>query len=157
MSAFMKLDGIQGEATDQAHKDWIIVQSMSASIHRAIPPGARDQQRTKGETSIDDLQIVRALDKSSMKLQEACAIGKVFKTIEIEFCTSVKNKQEPYLKYKLYDVVISSYHLLADQSGTPLPSEQVSLSYAAVEWTYVLVDPKTGDKRAEVAAKYNPA
>lgn len=157
MTAFMKLDGIQGDGTDQAHKDWITLQSMSASIHRSIPSGARDQQRTRGETSIDDLQIVRGLDKSSMKLQEACALGKHFKTIEIEVCVSVKNKQEPYLKYKLYDVVVSSYHLHADESGSPLPSEQVSPSDAAVDWSYVLVDPKTGDNKAEVVAKYNPA
>lgn len=157
MAAFLKLDGIQGEATDQGHKDWIIIQSMSASIHRSIPSGAKDQQRTKGETSLGDIQLVRQLDKSSTKLQEACAAGKFFKTVEIEFCTVVKDKQEPYLKYKLYDVIVSSYSMHGDASGNPLPSEQVSLGYSKVDWTYVVVDPKTGDKKGEVATKYNPA
>ena len=157
LAAFLRMDSIQGEATDQGHKDWIIIQSMSTSIHRSIPSGAKDQQRTKGETSLGDVQIVRQLDKSSTKLQEACAAGKFFKTVDIEFCTTVKDKQEPYLKYKLYDVIVSSYSVHGDASGNPLPSEQVSLGYSKVDWTYVVVDPKTGDKKGEVATKYNPA
>ena len=157
MAAFLKLDGVPGEATDKGHKDWVIIQSMSASIHRSIPSGAKDQQRTKGETTIADVQVVRQLDKSSTKLQEACAAGKFFKEVEIHFCTTVKDAQEPYLKYKLYDVIISSYSCHGDASGNPLPSEQVSLSYSKVDWTYVLVDPKTGDKKGEVATKYNPS
>lgn len=157
LAAFIKMEGIVGEATDQGHKDWIIIQSMSTSIHRSIPSGAKDQQRTKGETSLGDIQLVRQLDKSSTKLQEACAAGKFFKTVEIEFCTVVKDKQEPYLKYKLYDVIVSSYSMHGDASGNPLPSEQVSLGYSKVDWTYVVVDPKTGDKKGEVATKYNPA
>jgi type VI secretion system secreted protein Hcp len=157
MPAFIKLADIKGEASDQGHKDWIIIQSMSASIHRSIPSGAKDQQRTKGETSLGDVQIVRQLDASSTKLQEACAAGKFFKEVEIEFCTTVKGKQEAYLKYKLYDVIVSSYSIHGDASGNPLPSEQVSLGYSKVDWTYVKVDPKTGDNKGAVAAKYNPA
>jgi type VI secretion system secreted protein Hcp len=157
MAAFVKLGDIKGEATDQDHKDWILIQSMSASIHRSIPSGAKDQQRTKGETSLGDIELVRQLDKSSTKLQEACANGTFFKEVEIHLCTTVKNKQEPYLKYKLKDVIVSSYGFHGDASGDPLPSEQVSLGYSEVEWTYVVVDPKTGDKKGDVAAKYNPA
>jgi type VI secretion system secreted protein Hcp len=157
MAAFVKLGDIKGEATDQDHKEWILIQSMSASIHRSIPSGAKDQQRTKGETSLGDIELVRQLDKSSTKLQEACANGTFFKEVEIHFCTTVKNKQEPYLKYKLKDVIVSSYGFHGDASGDPLPSEQVSLGYSEVEWTYVVVDPKTGDKKGDVAAKYNPA
>jgi type VI secretion system secreted protein Hcp len=157
MAAFVKLGDIKGEATDQDHKDWIIIQSMSSSIHRSIPSGAKDQQRTKGETSLGDINLVRQLDKSSTKLQEACANGTFFKEVEIHFCTTVKNKQEPYLKYKLKDVIVSSYGFHGDASGDPMPSEQVSLGYSEVEWTYVVVDPKTGDKKGDVATKYNPA
>jgi type VI secretion system secreted protein Hcp len=157
MAAFVKLGDIKGEATDQDHKEWILIQSMSASIHRSIPSGAKDQQRTKGETSLGDIELVRQLDKSSTKLQEACANGTFFKEVEIHLCTTVKNKQEPYLKYKLKDVIVSSYGFHGDASGDPLPSEQVSLGYSEVEWTYVVVDPKTGDKKGDVAAKYNPA
>ncbi len=123
MPAFMNLGDIKGEATDSGHKDWIILETMSSAINRSVPEGAKDQQRTKGSTTLGDVIIVRQLDKSSTKLQEACANGTFFKSVEIDFCTTVKNKQEPYLKYKLENVIVSSYAVNAHESGSPLPTE----------------------------------
>jgi type VI secretion system secreted protein Hcp len=156
MPAYMKLGDIKGEATDTDHKDWIIIESMSSPMYRSIPEGAKDQQRTKGETTLGDIVVVRQMDKSSTKLQEACANGTFFKEVEIHFCTTVKNKQEPYLTYKLSDVIVSSYSFHGNSSGSPLPSEQVTMGFTKAEWTYITVDPKTGDKTGQVPAKYDP-
>ena len=157
MPAFMKLGDIKGEATDTDHKEWILLDSMSSPMFRSVPSGAKDQQRTKGETTLGDIAVSRQLDKSSTKLQEACANGTFFKEVEIHFCTTVKNKQEPYLTYKLSDVIVSSYSFHGNSSGSPLPSEQITLGYTKAEWTYIVIDPKTGDKKGQVPAKYNPA
>ena len=156
MPAFMKLGDIKGEATDQAHKEWIIIDSMSAPIYRSIAEGAKDQQRTKGETTLGDVVVVRQLDKSSTKLQEACANGTFYPEVEVHFCSTVKNKQEPYLTYKLKDVIVTSYSFHGNAAGDPLPSEELTLGYTEVEWTYITLDPKTGDKKGNVPAKYNP-
>ena len=156
MPAYMKLGDIKGEASDTDHKEWILIESMSSPIFRSVPEGAKDQQRTKGETTLGDIVVVRQLDKSSTKLQEACANGTFFKEIEIHFCTTVKNKQEPYLTYKLSDVIISSFSMHGNASGSPLPSEQVTMGYTKAEWNYIVVDPKTGDKQGNVPAKYEP-
>ena len=157
MPAFMKLGDIKGEATDTDHKDWILIESMSSPIYRSLPQGAKDMQRSRGETSLGDIVTVRQLDKSSTKLQEACATGTFFSDVEIHLCTTIKNKQEPYLKYKLKDVIVTSYSFHGTASADPQPSEEISLSYTEVEWTYVVIDPKTGDKKGQVPAKYNPA
>ena len=156
MPAFMKLGDIKGEATDTDHKEWILIESMSSPMFRSVPSGAKDQQRTKGETTLGDIVCVRQLDKSSTKLQEACANGTFFKEVEIHFCTTVKNKQEPYLTYKLSDVIVSSYSIQANSSGSPLPSEEITMGYTKAEWTYIVIDPKTGDKKGQVPAKYDP-
>ena len=155
MAAYIKIGSIKGEATDQQHKDWVIIESMSSSITRSIPSGARDQQRSRGDTTPHDIAITRQLDASSTKLQEACANGTFFPTVEIHFCTQVKNKQEPYLIYKLSDVIVSSYSISASQDGNPLPHESITLGYSKVEWNYIIVDPKTGDKKGNVPAKYD--
>ncbi|MCP4169487.1 MAG: type VI secretion system tube protein Hcp [Fuerstiella sp.] len=156
MPAFVKLGDIKGEATDDGHKDWILIESMSSPLFRSIPEGAKDSQRTKGDTTLGDIVVVRQLDKSSTKLQEACANGSFFSEVEIHFCTTMKNKQEPYLTYKLKDVIVTSYSFHGNSSGDPLPSEEVTLGYTEVEWTYITIDPKTGDKKGNVPAKYNP-
>ncbi len=156
MPAYMKLGDIKGEASDTDHKEWILIESMSSPIFRSVPEGAKDQQRTKGETTLGDVVVVRQLDKSSTKLQEACANGTFFKEVEVHFCTTVKNKQEPYLTYKLSDVIISSFSFHGNSSGSPLPSEEVTMGYTKAEWNYIVVDPKTGDKQGNVPAKYDP-
>lgn len=156
MPAYMKLGDVKGESTDSNHQDWILIESMQGAVFRSIPEGAKDQQRTKGHTTLADVVIVRQLDKSSTKLQENCANGTFFKDVEIHFCTTVKNKQEPYLKYKLENVIISSYSFHGVESGNPLPSEEISLNFSRAEWTYVVIDPTTGENKGNVPGKYSP-
>ena len=156
MPAFMKLGEFKGEASDADHHGWILIDSMTASIFRSIPTGAKDNQRTKGETILSDLAVSRQLDKSSTKLMEACANGTFFKEVEIHLCTTVKNKQELYLTYKLHKVIVSSFAQGSYASGSPLPQETLAMGYSAAEWTYIVVDPKTGDRKGNVPAKYDP-
>jgi type VI secretion system secreted protein Hcp len=156
MAAFMKMGDIEGEATDEGHGKWILLQSMSSPLSRTIPEGAKDQQRTKGHTIAGDVVVVRQLDSSSPKLQEACATGNFYSEVEIHFCTQAKGKQEPYLKYKLSNAIVSGYAFHGVESGNPLPSEEVTLNYTKAEWTYTVVDPKTGDKKGDVVGKFDP-
>lgn len=156
MPAYMKLGDIKGESTDEDHKDWILLEAMSAPIFRSIPEGAKDQQRTKGETTLGDIVITRELDKSSTKLAEACANGTFFPEVTLEFCSTIKNKQECYLRYLIKDVIVSGYSFHGNGGGNPLPTEEVTMGFTEVEWTYVILDPKTGDPSGNVPAKYAP-
>lgn len=154
MAAFLKIGDIKGEATDTEHKEWVRIQSFSSPMHRTIQQGARDAQRSRGETVLGDITITRELDSSSVKLQEACASGKYFKEVEIHITNEVKGKQEPYLKYKLSDAIVTSYAVNAN--GRDVPLEDVTINFSEAEWTYVTIDPKTGDKKGQVVGKYNP-
>lgn len=153
---FIKLGDIKGNATDD-HKDWLVGESISFSIFRSIAEGAQEQQRNKGKTTLGGLVITRQLSKASTKLFEACANGTFFKEVEIHLTTTVKNKQEPYLTLKISDVIITSVTSHANASGDPLPTEEITLSYTAVEWNYITLDPETGDKTGNVPAKYDPS
>jgi type VI secretion system secreted protein Hcp len=157
MPAFVKLGDIKGQATDAEHKDWIIIQSMSAPIYRSIPENARDQQRTQGSTVLGDVILVRELDKSSTKLQEACANGTFLPEVQIDMCSTLGNKQEPYLQYKLKNVIVTSYSFHGTASGDPLPTEEVTLGYTDIEWNYIVLNPESGKKEGNVPGKYNPA
>jgi len=156
MPAFMKLGDIEGQATDKGHDKWIIIQSMSSPIYRTIPESARDQQRTQGSTVLGDIAVVRELDKSSTKLQEACANGKFFPEVQIHFCATLGNKQEPYLTYTLKNVIVTSYSFHGNASGSPLPSEEVTLGYSEIEWNYIVIDTDKGTTGGNVPGKYNP-
>ena len=156
-AAFMKLGDIEGNGTDDEHKDWIIIESMSSPIFRSIPEGAKDAQRSRGDTTLGDVVVVRELDKSSTKLQESCANGTFYDEVEIHFTTQVRNTEEPYLTYKLKDVIVTSYSFHGNAAGDPLPTEEITLGYTEVEWTYIVLDPSTGEKTDEIVGKYSPS
>ncbi len=155
MPIYMKLDGLDGDVTTKGHEKWIEVLSVQDAIHRSIVSGAKDQQRMRGETSLSDLIVVRELDKSSVKLWEYCAKGEPIKEVLVDFCVTVKDKQEPYLKYKLENALISSYSASA-ASGDPRPNESVSFNFTKIEKNFVTVNPDTGVASGNVVGKYSP-
>ncbi|MCI0364864.1 MAG: type VI secretion system tube protein Hcp, partial [Phycisphaerales bacterium] len=55
------------------------------------------------------------------------------------------------------DVIVTSYSFHGNSSGSPLPTEEVTLGFSEIEWTYVLIDPKTGEPKGNIPAKYNPS
>ena len=154
MGLFVKIDGIEGEATDSAHAKWILADSASLPVFRSIPGGAVDQQRTKGETSLGDITFTRQLDKSSPKLMEACALGKFNKEVLVEFTTTLAGKTETYLKWKLENVVFTGYSVHGNSSGEPLPSEQCSMNFSKITYTYTEFDNQKGTKKGNVETKY---
>ncbi len=156
MPAFLKLGDIKGQAEDEDHKEWIVVKSMDSSIHRSIPDSAKGHQRTMGGTMLSDVNVVRQLDKSSVKMQEACANGVFFAEVEIHFCATIGKKQEPYLKYKLKDVILTNYSFQGTGDAQEIPMEQIAMNFTEVEWTYVLLNPKTGKIEGNIPGKYNP-
>jgi type VI secretion system secreted protein Hcp len=156
MAAFMQMKGIEGEATDKNHEKWIMIESLADSIHRSVTDGARDMERVRGRTTCKDVAVVRQLDKSSTKIKEACANGTFYDQVEIHFCTTAHNQQEPYLKYTLHDVIVTSYNFHGTASAQPRPSESITLGYTKAEWEYVEIDHKTGKKKGSVPGSYDP-
>lgn len=157
MPAFMQLKDVPGESTDQDHDGWVRIESMGSVISRTIGSGAKDNERTRGETILSDICVVRELDKSSVKIQESCAKGTFFKDVVIHFCSTFGSKQVPYLEYKLHNVLISGYSFGGSGAGSPLPSETVSLGYTKAEWNYIILSSEDGSNLGNVPGSYEPA
>jgi type VI secretion system secreted protein Hcp len=121
---FLKIDGIAGESLDDKHKDWIEVLSFSwgSSPTRA---------------SHHDFQIAKAVDKASPLLAMASCNGK-----SPGQATFVARKaggtQLEYLKIKLTDILISSYHTAGSTADDPI--ETVTLTFRSAE---IAVAPQT--------------
>jgi type VI secretion system secreted protein Hcp len=140
--AFLQIDGIPGESTDDAHKDWIEILSFGQSICRSfdVTPDSYD-----GATAADfgDFVIVKAMDKSSPKLAVACADGTHIKEVVLELCRAGGDKML-YMEYILEDVIVSCYEPGGrTEGGDSLPLETVSLRFNKIQWTY------TQQKRAD--------
>src|ERR1051325_11245471 len=142
--AFLKIDGIPGESTDDKHKDWIEILDFHFGMEQ--PSSATDSSAGGGTTervNVDDFVIVKHLDKASPKLYEFCCNGKHIKDVTFELCRAGGDKLK-YMEVKMENVVISKARPGGRAKGSDaLPSESVSFNYAKVKWAY------TQQKRAD--------
>jgi type VI secretion system secreted protein Hcp len=152
--AFLKIDGINGESTDDKHKDWVGVESFNWGVvqQAASSAGAGGMA---GKAVFSDFNVVKPLDKASPSLFQACATGQHIKELTVSLCRATGDKTE-YLQYKFSDVIVSNYQSNGIPSGgTALPTEQVSFNFATIKITYTPIDPRTGKAAGPVAVGYD--
>lgn len=131
--AFLKLDGIDGESTDQQHKGEIDVLSWSWGATQAIATGTGGGS-TAGKVSMQDFHFVSRVNKASPKLFESCASGKHIDTATL----SVRkggDRAFDYIKITMSNVLVSGY--LPAGAPDDAASEEVSLNFAKIEFEYV--------------------
>ncbi|MEO7651360.1 MAG: type VI secretion system tube protein Hcp, partial [Bryobacteraceae bacterium] len=125
--SFLKIDGIPGESTDDAHKDWIEIldynhevrQPASATVSSAGGAGAERVEH-------DDILVVKLLDKSTPKLLEACCKGTHIKEVIMEMCRAGGDKVK-YMEVKMEEVIISSVKSAGSAKGqNGFPTESLS-------------------------------
>ncbi len=154
--AFLKIDGVPGESTDDKHKDWIEVLSYNIGVSQpsagaASSGGARSAERA----DFDDFSITKALDKASPKLALHVCNGSHIKEVKLELCRATGEKQK-YMEYKMEDVLVSTVRPGGSaQGGESLPMEEVSFNYGKITWTYTETDHKTGKAKGDVAANWS--
>ncbi|MEM7783564.1 MAG: type VI secretion system tube protein Hcp [Planctomycetota bacterium] len=146
MSAYIKFDGVDGESKDSGHDKWSDLLSMSQGLSQPIS-GATGAARRRGNVNVQDVSIVKLLDKSSPKLAEAVCKGRVFPKVEIDMtATNTDGKRATYYRYELKNVLVSSYQVSGSANDQPV--ENVSLNFEEIKVTYTEND--NGKKKGNV-------
>ena len=150
---FLKLDGVEGESTDERHKGEIEILSWSwgETNTAAMSPG-RGGGAGAGKVSMQDFHFVKSYDKASPSLFLKCATGEHIKEATLSVRKAGGDQQE-YLKVTLTDVIITSYQT-GGSSGDPVPTESFSLNFAKIEFEYKPQKPD-GSLDAPVKAGYD--
>jgi type VI secretion system secreted protein Hcp len=132
--AFIKIEDIPGESTDQDHKEWIEVLSYSHGVSQpsTVVGG------TAGTCAHDDFSVVKPLDKASPKLALYCSNGEHIPSVQMQLCTQASDvPQRQFMDYVLKDVIVSGVKPRGGtMAGESLPLEEVSFNYGKIEWTY---------------------
>jgi type VI secretion system secreted protein Hcp len=150
---FLKLNGIDGESSDDKHKNEIELESWSWGVtnsgtaHHATGAGA-------GKASFQDIHFTAKLNKASPKLMLACATGDHITEATLT-CRKAGGDQQEYLTIKLNDVLVSSYQT-GGSNGNIVPIDQFSLNFAKCEETYKQQDAE-GAVGQPVKVGYNIA
>jgi len=121
-AAYIKFDGVDGEATDKDHRGWSDLLSLSES---STIPNDSVSTSSRGEVVLEDIVVVKELDKSSPKLAESIIMGKVFPKVLINLCS--EDESDCYLSYELVNVMITSYSISGSENQIPV--EEISLSF----------------------------
>ena len=154
--AFLKVEGIPGESSDDKHKDWVEILSYSTGIAQKSSASASTGGGASSERAdFQDFTIVKALDKASPKLALACADGTHIKEIALSLCRAGGDKVQ-YMEYKMTNCIVSSHIPGGKTIGEEtLPKEEISFNYGKIEWTYTQQKRADGSGGGNVAAGWN--
>jgi type VI secretion system secreted protein Hcp len=148
-SEFLKVDGLEGDATDEAHLKDIPVQSFSWGVANSgttnLGSGAG-----AGKASFSSFSVTKRVDKTSPRLVIDSASGAHIR--EVDFLASHTGAMD-YLKYTFTDVLVTS---VDEAAGGNAPTEKVSFTFATVQIQYIPHD-NLGNPQPTVAAGWDVA
>lgn len=130
---FLKVDGIDGESTDDKHKNEIDLESWSwgetnAGTSRAGGGGGA------GKVVMQDFHFVMKVNKATPKLMLACATGQHIKEAKL-VCRKAGGDQQEYMSIKFSDLLVSSYQTGGSQ-GEVIPVDQIGFNFSKIEFEY---------------------
>jgi len=154
MAGYLKIGDIKGESTDDGHKDWINVQSMSQSLSRPMASGISGSTRQRSSVTCGDVIVTKEMDASTPKLIAAVCDGTNFKEVLIDVTTSTgAGKRVPYYQWKLEQVIVSSYSVSGTGGDGGQFYETLSLNFEKIAWTYDKMG-KDGKSQGKVDASF---
>ena len=129
---FLKIDGIDGESTDDKHKGEIEVLSYGWGENQTGTHGSGGGGGA-GKVTMSDFNFVMLANKSSPKLMLACATGDHIKNAKLTL-RKAGGEQQEYMTITFSDVLVSSYH--TGGGGGEIPNESITLNFGKVEFEY---------------------
>ena len=131
--AFLKIDGIKGESTDSKHKDEIEIESFSWGVSQS-GSFATGGGGGAGKAQFQDFHFNTNVSKASPLLFLRCATGEHIKEATLTVRKAGEQKQD-FMHLKMNDILISSYQS-SGSAGQELPTDQVSINFAKIEFSY---------------------
>jgi type VI secretion system secreted protein Hcp len=149
---FLKMDGVEGESTDEKHKNEIQVESFSFG---ATQTGtfAHGSGGGAGKVQMQDFHFTQKVNKASPKLALACATGQHIKKAVLTARKAGGTQQDFYI-VTFTDLLVSSYQVSGSGHGDTIPIDQISLNFAKIEWQYQM-QSDTGNVGNPVRAGYD--
>lgn len=128
-TTFIKLDGIEGEATHKDHKGEIEVLSWSWGLTRPVPAGGGSGT---GKATPLELRVVHRYDKASPMIAKRAAAGQHIASAVLSARKSGEG-QKDFLQVTMKEVFVTAVTVSDAGEG---PSEEVAMSYRSVEFAY---------------------
>ena len=150
--AFIKIDGIEGESTDEKYQGWIELLSFDAGLSQKASSTVSSAGGASSERAdFQEFHFEKELDKSTPKLALACAGGTHIDNIVIEICRAGSDKVK-FMEYRLVNCIISK---VETSSGGAFPYDTVGINYGKINWSYTIQKRKGGGADGQIAAGWD--
>ncbi len=152
---YLKLEGVTGESKDKDHKDEMELQSWSWGVANQGYYG-QGSGGAKGKGSVQDVTIIKHVDKSSVELFKRCLTGKHIPTGKFTaYKAAGDGSRVPYLQIEFKKIFISGVNA-SGSGGEIVPTESISLNFEEFKYIYKTQNDD-GAPGAEVPFAYNLA
>ena len=154
---FLKLDGIEGQASDTKHEKWLELLSFNHGAQQNINVQASSDVQGRGQYI--PFTFTHAVDKATPKLQLSCMKGEVIKTAKFEYCRVLGGAQTPVYELTLNSVRVAKAEIKTispkqDDAASQQPIEEVQL--VATEIVVKVTPIKSdGSKDGAIETKWN--
>ncbi len=150
--AFIKIDGIVGESSDDKHSGWIGLISNNIDINQVVSTTANSSGGASVERAdFSDFTFKKLFDKWSPKPSMAGADGTHIDSIVIELCRAGTDKIK-FMEYKLTNSIIGEVSI----SGSgEFPTETVSIDYGKIAWIYTMQRRQGGGSAGSIATGWD--
>jgi type VI protein secretion system component Hcp len=141
MSIFLKLDGIESDATDKNHlgsEGWIACDSYSGGTTRPMyVETGHGAQRETSSAEFEEVRLRMKMHKGSPKVFLASLLGASRKaTIHVTRAGDTSGTQN-YLEITLSDAYVTNYAVDYSREGGATPSESIALNFTKIEKRYM--------------------
>jgi type VI secretion system secreted protein Hcp len=141
----LRIEGFEGDVAEKDRAGWIAVDSFNYGLSR--PVGADEAARHKG------LTLVKSVDRASPFLYLHCSSGQPLDEVVVE-TTRTAGDDVSIQEFRLRKVTVTSVQTSA-ASNAKRATERVTLHYESITWTYVKLDPVTGNVISELTMQWN--
>lgn len=151
MAIFLKMDGVDGESTDDRHHGEIELSSWAFGVSNSGTTHMGGGGAGAGKASFTDVSVTKSVDAATPALLLAAASGKRVKTATV---TARKAGADPfeYLTVVLVDVLVTGCSVGGD--GEEPPTEHVTLSFGKVQLSYHRQSP-AGEGAPDAANRFD--
>jgi type VI secretion system secreted protein Hcp len=146
---YIKFADFKGDTAIKGHEGEVTVLSWS---------WATTQSRTAagggaGKVQLTDLIFTKQIDSASPRLIESLTTGKHIREV-ILFVAAPGGSNSAFLRIRLTDVFVSSVKASGALGSNSLPTEEVALNFAGIEYTVTPQD-RSGRPGAPVTVKFD--
>ena len=145
-TGYIKLEGVEGESQDDAHKGEIEVLSWSWGVSQTASVSSG---QATGRRQYEPIRIIKPIDKATPQLAKRCAEGQHIKEAKLTLRrTGATGAPEDYLVIELTDVFVSSVSMgccdndCDDADPSLEPSERITITYGTIR----ILHPASGQE-----------